>query len=66
MKIEKAADIIDEMIGRDFTLYRRYLRRGNRTIDEYELFYGYDMDELIHIVGDSWEEVIEKLKEKKC
>ena len=66
MKIEKAEDIIDEMIGRDFTLYRRYCRRGNRTIDEYELFYGYDMDELIHIVGDSWEEVIEKLKEKKC
>ena len=65
MTIEQAGKKIREILNKKYTLYRRHAPRfGSSSVDEYEIFYGYDDDEMVHIVRDSWEEVIEALKDK--
>ena len=70
MTIEEAGEIIGELIGEDYTIYRRYTGKPYRKIDEFEVFWGYDRDQnapMSYITADSWEELIEAVKngEKK-
>ncbi len=67
MKIEEASEKMEDVLDEKFTLYRRYGGRHGHTIDEYEVFWGYDSKDMQHVVKDSWEAAIEAVKEKvKC
>ena len=64
MTIKEAAEKIKPILARQFTLYERLPVRARGEHLECEVFWGYNDPDMVHMVRDSWEEVIEALKER--